>query len=161
MDSRKYRIVILLVIVAKSAGTLNRRHEIELWQSSLHPETGENVSPGIIGSVFDGLMAFLRSVLETLKQQKLISPGHQLLERASAALPFWGLDFGNSIGELDFALQCSNEVRDMVLAVVSFGDTGHKSMHGTIFRLLYLSVSHHLANASRKIGWIFVRNDTT
>lgn len=82
------------------------------------------VSTGVIGSLFDGLITFLKLMLETLKKGELEPPPrYWSLEGNLAPLFFWGKDFNVSNGELDIALQHSIRLRDTVLTVlISIGE---------------------------------------
>jgi hypothetical protein len=77
----------------------------------------------IIGSLFDGLMICLKTVLYHIRRSSPEPLYYRSLEKSAAALLFWGGDHGVSHGDLDKALQHSGFLRDTVLMVLtSIGD---------------------------------------
>jgi hypothetical protein len=96
---------------------------IDLWDDGTNTGNDTN-SAGIIGTLFDGLMSYLRLILTTLERRKAGSTFHRSLEICSAALLFWGKDHGVSNGNLDMILQHSDYLRDTVLTVlISIGES--------------------------------------
>jgi hypothetical protein len=84
-------------------------------------ETGASIHT--IGSLFDGLMICLKTVLYHIQQSSPEPSYYGSLEKSAAALLFWGSDHGVSHGDLDKALRYSGFLRDTVLLVLtSIGD---------------------------------------
>jgi hypothetical protein len=103
--------------------TVHRNEAIKIWQSSANEELESTVSTGIIGTLFDGLLQFLKSILKTLQKCQPKSADRGKLENSLAALFFWGRDLGVSNGELDMKLQHSPRLRDTVLSLlISIGE---------------------------------------
>ena len=92
--------------------------EIEKWRT--RTDVGENVilSSGVIAGLFNGLLEFLKFLLQHFRTHDPESRHYRPLERSSTALLFWGSDLGVSHGDLDVALQHSCELRDTVLTIL-------------------------------------------
>ena len=96
---------------------------IQRWQISTC-ENDEITSPtATISTLYSGIISFLKVVTDNARKSERVPPYFPSLEQASAALFFWGRDFGVSQGQLDNTLQFSNRLRDTVLTVLaSLGD---------------------------------------
>jgi hypothetical protein len=99
------------------------KDEFANWPTKADVRDRFGISTCIIGSLFDGLLSFLKAVLHDVKQCRPEPPHYRSLEKSAAALLFWGSDHGVSNGALDKDLQHSSLLRDTVLLVLtSIGD---------------------------------------
>jgi hypothetical protein len=101
---------------------MERSKEIELWRGT-EDTLGSADDRNIIAGLFDSCIEFLKALL--VKTRKRVSGrfDNSSLEDAIATLFFWGDEFGVSRGDLDKALQRSEETRDLTLSVlISLGE---------------------------------------
>jgi hypothetical protein len=99
------------------------QHKVDAWRIHADTRNQTGIATGIIGFLFDGLVGFLQTVLNNMRQGDVATPWYGSLEKNAAALLFWGLDHSVSKGELDTTLQHSGLLRDTVLLVlISIGE---------------------------------------
>ncbi|KAF3002703.1 hypothetical protein E8E13_010081 [Curvularia kusanoi] len=99
------------------------KRKVEMWHATADRTCNTDGTPGIIASFFDGLIAYLQGTLHNISDGDCERNVHQLLERCSATLLFWGFDHGVSQGKVDESLQHSTLLRDTVLVVlISIGE---------------------------------------
>jgi hypothetical protein len=112
------------------------KRKIEAW-CAIADETYETGNaPGIIGSLFDGLIVYLRGMLRDIVQHDVPPMTYGLVERSATSLLFWGLDHGISQGDLDKSLQHSPVLRDTVLLVlISIGELLSQGNLGASFEV--------------------------
>jgi hypothetical protein len=91
---------------------------IERWQADNVARKDHEAGTGLIASLFSSLIEVVGLVLLDMKTRPDTSRHYQSLESSSAALFFWGTDFGVSQGELDEELQDSVQLRDTCLLVL-------------------------------------------
>jgi hypothetical protein len=101
---------------------LNNSDAIELWRSEeTTVDTGDE--KGIIAGIFECCTQVLKELLAKSPKVKGTRFYRQSLESGMATLFFWGEEFDVPHGNLDRALQRSEEVRDLTLAVfISLAD---------------------------------------
>ena len=99
------------------------QRKVEIWRAITDETYETGNTPGIIGSLFDGLIAYLQGMLREIVQPDVEPITYGLLERGATSLLFWGLDHGVSQGDLDRSLQHSALLRDTILLVlISIGE---------------------------------------
>jgi len=78
---------------------------------------------GIITALFDGCLQLLKVLLPITIKNGSSEFDEKTLESDIATLFFWSEEFGVSSGDLDKALQRSEEIRDLTLSVlISLGE---------------------------------------
>jgi len=92
--------------------------KIEKWRTRTDVRENVAISSGVIAGLFNGLLEFLKFLLQHFKEQDPESRHYRPLEKSSTALLFWGSDLGVSHGDLDVALQHSSGLRGTVLTVL-------------------------------------------
>jgi hypothetical protein len=81
-------------------------------------DNGVESIPGIVGSLYNGLIAMLKAELDQSKQHLSDESSNESLDSTLASLFFWGVDHGVSHGELDKSLKNSMFLRDTVLEIL-------------------------------------------
>lgn len=102
---------------AVKAAARHHHDLIRSWQARADAADEATLSTGIIGSLFDGLVAFLKAVLDSSRHNPEFQH-YQSLESDCATLLFWGFDLGVSKGDLDTRLQHSEQLRHTVLTIL-------------------------------------------
>jgi hypothetical protein len=101
---------------------MDRSNVIELWRGAKHTLDSTD-DKGIIAALFDDCLLLLKGFLAASINTAPTQFDTKALESGIATLFFWGDEFGVSNGDLDKALQRSEDTRDVTLSVlVSLGE---------------------------------------
>lgn len=99
------------------------QRSVETWRAIADGTHDTGNAPGIIGSLFDGLIAYLQGMLREIVHPDVGPIAYGLLERSATSLLFWGLDHSVSQGDLDRSLQRSALLWDTILLIlISIGE---------------------------------------
>lgn len=116
---------------SRSSATPDVGVSIERWQAGTLEQKNHETELGPIGFLFNCLIETLGLMLLDMKTRPTMSRDCQSLESDSAALLFWGSDFGGLRGGLDETLTGSTELRNTYLPVDS-------CVYWPIYHMLYV-----------------------